>query len=98
MPPLDGEDLWKLTVKQKKDMYGKHRIAIGGPSPEDADEREKGALLQVRALSVQGRRSDSTIEPAFYHAGPALLMDEILHDFSVAAVNDLTPGQLCEWL
>ena len=37
MPSFDAETVWKLPVKDKKALYGKHRIAVGGPAPEGAE-------------------------------------------------------------
>ena len=37
MPSFNAETTWKLPVKDKKTLYGKHRIAVGGPAPEGAD-------------------------------------------------------------
>ena len=31
-------------------------------------------------------------EPAFFHAGPWSLDEELVHDFSVGAINDMTAG------
>ena len=39
-----------------------------------------------------GRRPDASEEPAFYHAGPWSLDEELVHDFSVGGINDLTAG------
>ena len=38
MPSLDGSTIWKMTVGEKKELYGKHRIAVGGAAPADAIE------------------------------------------------------------
>ena len=38
MPGLDGPTVWKMTVGEKKELYGKHRIAVGGAAPADAIE------------------------------------------------------------
>ena len=32
------------------------------------------------------------IEPVFFHAGPAALDEELVHDFSGGAIHDITPG------
>lgn len=37
---------------------------------------------------------DTAKEPVFFHAGPIQLQEEIIHDFSVGAVNDLSAGSV----
>ena len=51
MPSFNGETTWKLPVKNKKTLYGKHRIAVGGPAPEGA-EAETGHLALNNASCV----------------------------------------------
>ena len=37
MMPFDHPDTWKLTVKEKREMYGRHRIAVGSKGPEGSE-------------------------------------------------------------
>ncbi|CAL1145171.1 unnamed protein product [Cladocopium goreaui] len=74
LPSYDSDTTWQLTFGQKKQLFGKHRVSVGGQAPEGS-EAESGAL-----------------EPAFYHAGPPALDEEIIHCYSVGAINDMTPG------
>ena len=46
MPSFNAENAWKLPVKDKKALYGKHRIAVGGPAPEGS-ELESGYSLAI---------------------------------------------------
>ena len=41
---------------------------------------------------VTGRKSDTTVEPVFVHAGPYNLDDELVASHAIGAINDLTPG------
>lgn len=101
MIPYDHPDTWKLTVRQKREMYGKHRIAVGSKCPEGTDNEgwvqhwhvsdHKFALLCILLLS--GRKADTVEEPAFFHGHPWCLDDELISDFSAGAINDLTPGR-----
>lgn len=67
----------RRPVKEKKQLFGKHRIAVGGQNPDG---------------EICGRKSDTTVEPVFFHQGPQSLEEELIHSHSVGAVNDLTPG------
>ena len=51
----------------------------------------KNSLTNMPASSP-GRRAEGALEPAFYHAGPPALDEEIIHCYSVGAINDMTPG------
>ena len=73
-------------------MYGKRDfIPVGGRAPgEDATEsetEEPGAPTPPRPP-----RGAGTSEPVAWHSMPELLWHEILCDFRVGAVIDLTPG------
>lgn len=76
MPSFDS--IWRMTVGEKKLLFGKHRVPVGGQAPEGTEP--------------EGRRPDASEEPAFYHAGPWSLDEELVHDFSVGGINDLTAG------
>ncbi|CAK8994563.1 Glycosyltransferase-like protein LARGE2 [Durusdinium trenchii] len=77
MPSFDDKKCWKLSVKDKRLLYDKHRIAVGGACPEG---------------DTGGRKSDTTVEPVFFHAGPYNLDDELVASHAIGAINDLTPG------
>lgn len=109
MPSFDS--IWRMTVGEKKLLFGKHRVPVGGQAPEGT-EPEGGNIEQKQLKPVQtifflcsrlsfspslfcwfpGRRPDASEEPAFYHAGPWSLDEELVHDFSVGGINDLTAG------
>ncbi|CAK9067547.1 DNA (cytosine-5-)-methyltransferase [Durusdinium trenchii] len=50
--------------------------------------------VAVGGSCPDGRKPPSTMEPVFFHAGPWELQEEILLDFNIQAVNDLTAGVL----
>ena len=37
MPSFDSENVWKLSFGDKKKLYAKHRVAVGGASPEGVE-------------------------------------------------------------
>lgn len=46
--PFDHPDVWKLTVRQKRDLYGKHRIAVGSKGPEGTEN--EGWMSKLNCL------------------------------------------------
>lgn len=52
------------------------------------------SIFPACQIPVSGRKPPSTMEPVFFHAGPWELQEEILLDFNIQAVNDLTAGVL----
>ena len=83
----DNSVTWTLTYAEKKELYGRNRIAVGG-----ANIADEGAS--------NSRRADSDIEAAFFHATPSELTDEIVHCYNISAIIDLTPGKVVNatWL
>ena len=58
------DEEWQATVKHKRDIYGKkHRIAVGGKSPEGTPEA----------------RNDGDWEPVFWWSLPLKFYEELLH-------------------
>lgn len=53
MPGLDGPGVWKMTVGEKKELYGKHRIAVGGAAPADAIEEGGMDLLFNKMIIIE---------------------------------------------
>jgi hypothetical protein len=93
-PDWQAEEVWKLSVKDKKLLFGKvGRIAVGGPAPgaaaDGAEEEDAGGSTRTR--------TGDTIEPVFFHAQPTEVDEELVHCFPLSAIIDLTgasPG-LC---
>ena len=117
MPSFDDPMCWKLKYSEKKLLYGKHRIAVGGAAPEGSNEGSISGILTCAVhlasndqtssiwlslknkpkcflflLPFPGKRHDSAEEPAFYHAGPWSLDEELLHCYSAGGINDLSAG------
>jgi hypothetical protein len=73
---------WCAEVQVKKTIYGPRRVRVGGPDPDaesdggDSDEDEA--------------RTDETVEPVFWRNIPRKLIDELMFDFSVCGMLDLT--------
>jgi hypothetical protein len=93
-PDWQADEVWKLSVKEKKLLFGKvGRIAVGGPAPgaaaDGAEEEDAGGSTRTR--------TGDTIEPVFFHAQPTEVDEELVHCFPLSAIIDLTgasPG-LC---
>ena len=88
----DVSSLWHVLRPVKEDMYGKRGlIPVGGRAPgEDATEsetEEPGTPTPPHPPPSAG-----TSEPVAWHSMPELFWHEILCDFRVGAVIDLTPG------
>jgi len=84
VPVPPREDQWQTTWLQKKGILASGFIAVGGKvnsNSEDLDDDEPPA-----------RRTDSTREPVFFHSVTPYLWEELLHDFDIGAVIDLTAG------
>lgn len=78
MPPWSSE--WHLPWKEKKELLGKkHQILVGGKT-HDKDDGDK-----------QNSRSRNGSEPVCYHSPPYELCEELIHDFFVKMIIDLTP-------
>ena len=75
--------LWSETCKAKHDLYGKFRVACGGPT--------KGQGEDAPGRGTK-RKTPSTVEPVFWHGRPGVVWAEILHSYRLGAVVDLTVG------
>ena len=84
----DVASLWHVLWPIKKEMYGKDGILpVGGKvagEDEDSDAAEDKA--------PPAPRNAGTSEPVAWHSMPQLFWQEILFDFKVGAVIDLTPA------
>jgi hypothetical protein len=85
----DVASLWHVLWPLKKEMYGRHGlIPVGGRAP--GEDEESDAEEATKAPPVP--RNAGTSEPVAWHAMPQLFWQEILFDFKVGAVIDLTPA------
>lgn len=97
MPTWDSPMHWRMTIGEKRLVYGRHRIAVGGAAP-DFSEADSGPGRLIRAhwkpvdLIRAGRKADSTEEIVFFHEGPPCLEEELIMAHAVGAVFDMTPG------
>eukprot|EP00438_Fugacium_kawagutii_P002503 Skav232492 [mRNA] locus=scaffold3757:51129:64994:+ [translate_table: standard] len=70
MPPSGCRVMKKQrTVKEKRELFGKHRIAVGGALPPEASAAD--------SEFASGRKSDTSKEPVFFHSGPYSLDEEL---------------------
>ena len=82
-------DLWHTTWAAKKEMFGRFGLLpVGGRAPGD----EEPASDPEEPGKAPPPRNATTREPVAWHALPVLFWQEILFDFKVGAVIDLTPS------
>ena len=78
LPAYDASEVWKLTWKHKKSLYGKkHLVAVCGKT------------LNMGPLD---KRHDDKVEPVCYNPTPALMYEAICKGFFVKFIIDLTPA------
>ena len=75
--------MWSMSVKNKKLLYGTKRVRPGGPQEDDDDELS-GEDEQ------DAKRTDETIEPAFFHPLTYETNDECVQSYNLNGVLDLT--------
>ena len=76
------EQIWSLTWKLKKELYGTaNLVPVGGSIGEEIVDFSGGP------------RTNDQVEPAFHHSYPVSFYLEILQAFPIANVIDLTPGE-----
>ena len=74
----DDEDMWSLSRKEKKAVFGASRVQVGGnPAP---------GLPTVSKWKTQEK------EPVFFHQKPWKLADELVYDYFGRAIVDFSPG------
>lgn len=89
-------------MKEKRELFGKNRIAVGGSVPENSPDGEFSGLVTPTSHAhrpatspcVPGRKTDTSKEPVFFHSGPYALDEELVMGHAIGAINDLTPGAL----
>jgi hypothetical protein len=94
----DISSLWHVLWPVKKDMYGKNGlIPVGGKVPGE-DDIESDTEEPGTPTPPPPPRNAGTSEPVAWHSMPELFGQEILFDFKVGAVIDLTlaDGQLAQ--
>ena len=72
---------WQLPWKMKKDLYGKKHLIAVGSKTEGADDQTPYA----------DRRNNGK-EPVCFHSPPEEFYAELIHDFYVKLILDLTPS------
>ncbi len=100
-------DCWPVTFGVKKKCYGKFRVPVGGKTPgagSSADEdgdfagEDQGEEFDLNDIPpvVSGskeilKRADENLEPFCYNSKPVKLHEEMLHNFSLKGLYDLSP-------
>lgn len=80
LPEVDT--MWKLTIREKHDLHGKYRVAVGGRTPGEEEGPGRGAK----------RKALDSLEPVFWHSRPISLYQELRHSYRIVAWIDLAPG------
>ena len=70
---------WALSWKEKRELYGSHRHAQGGPKPGGPEGKEN-------------HRTDKTIEPVFFNSMPLAFWEELYHSHFIKEAVHLTIG------
>ena len=60
-------------------------------SPDDVDDTMEDQTGKPSHI-VPVRRTDDTKELAFFHAFPSIRWDEVIHDYQLGAILDITVG------
>lgn len=98
-------ECWSLTFKDKKSLYGKQRVAVGGPSgdkdddksdmgSDDDDDDEADVPPTVDEDVPAGKtRDNSNKEPVNYQSVPKEFWEELQHSLCIEPlVTDLSPS------
>ena len=82
VPVPSRDDQWCLAWGDKKLVMAGSMIPVGGRATGADDDDD----------DPPARRTDATVEPVFFHSMSPHLWSELLYDFEVGAVIDLTAG------
>lgn len=100
------ESCWKLSFGEKKTLYGKARVPVGGTSVDVDDENEdeeleggdgSGTILPM-AIDASGHlyipktRNNDNIEPVTFWSMPVAFYKELLASYCCKGVYDLFAG------
>ena len=103
----EWESTWALTFDDKKKLYGKHRVAVGGPTGDDDDDDEDVDMGQpddadtpptiatsssTTVTTAPTGRLGSNVEPVFYQAMPVEFYDDLMSSCFLSDVIHLTVG------
>ena len=99
------ETCWKLTFADKKSLYGKARVPVGGQSVDvDDDEAEEeepgdgGAIIPM-AIDASGHlyipktRNNDNMEPVAFWSMPVQFFKEVFGSYHCKGVYDLAAGE-----
>ena len=103
----EWESTWALTFDDKKKLYGKHRVAVGGPTGDDDDDDEDVDMGQpddadtpptvatpssTTVTTAPTGRLGSNVEPVLYQAMPVEFYDDLMSSCFLSDVIHLTAG------
>jgi len=88
VPVPARDEQWCLTWAQKKEILAGSLIPVGGRVSSSGNSFKCDDEDEPPAQA----RKDSTVEPVLFHSMSPHLWSELLYDFEVGAVIDLTAG------
>jgi hypothetical protein len=90
VPWASQRETWTLPRDEKKELYGKYQVPVGGKESdaEDEDEEETGPSSSSKKAKVDPKEE----APVFYWQPSGKLCDEIIWMYSAIGVIDLTAG------
>ena len=87
--------IWKMSIGEKKRLYGAARLVPSGAPPSSADNNESA----TEEPKQKKPRTDATVEPVSFFGMTTKLAEDILHQCgnitdpkAIQCVIDLTPG------
>ena len=75
----EAKETWKLSFKDKKDLYGLARMGVGGPGIENQGPKKTP-------------RTDDRVEATFFASHPTSLFQSILKAYNIKACVNLSGG------
>lgn len=95
---------WKLSFGDKKALYGKARVAVGGASVDDdggeeeeVDESNTSAIIPMAIdpsghLHIPKNRSNDNMEPVAFWSLPIPFYREVYSSYCCRGIYDLAAG------
>ena len=106
LPKWEAAETWKCTFDDKKAMYGKLRVAVGGKSTDDKDKSDGSSddidetteVVVPPSVDASGNlympkaRHGCNLEPVAFWSMPLTFYKELLTSYNIMAMYDLTAG------
>ena len=89
---------WCLTFEQKKEIYGKMRLPVGGKDEDDDgkdEDEEDDEVAEIPPVVVSAmvatERGNSNVEPVSYNSMSIAFWADMVKGFKWERIYDLTP-------